>query len=94
MERRKGRSGRRRTDLAAATSEAGYVIFRDSTRAPLEKLSLHVFARAYRSAWRTLYLHDPVGEHRVHSLDLLIAFPWERKTPNDPERTRPMPRAR
>lgn len=34
----------------------------------------HVFARAYRAAWRSAYASDPVGRHRVDGLELVIDF--------------------
>ena len=34
----------------------------------------HVFARAYRGAWRSLYGFEPAGEHPVAALGLIFDF--------------------
>ena len=34
----------------------------------------HVFARAYRAAWRSAYASEPAGRHRVAGLELVIDF--------------------
>lgn len=34
----------------------------------------HVFARAYRAAWRCAYACEPEGRHRVAGLELVIDF--------------------
>lgn len=51
-----------------------YTLFRldDGTR--IETLEVHVLARAYADAWRALYLCEPVGEHAIESLGLVIDF--------------------
>jgi hypothetical protein len=54
--------------------EAGYTIWRRSTFEVLDALSLHVLARAYRSAWRVMYNCEPQGWHAIETLDLLIEF--------------------
>jgi len=38
-----------------------------------ETLSAHVFARAYRTAWRVRHGNEPVG-HVIPGLDLIIEF--------------------
>ena len=35
---------------------------------------MHVLAKAYRAAWRSIWGEDPVGLHVVHALDLVIGF--------------------
>lgn len=51
-----------------------YTIYRRSNQQPLDTLSMHVFARALRSAWHVLYTCDPVGKHTIASMDLVIEF--------------------
>jgi hypothetical protein len=35
---------------------------------------MHVLARAYRAAWRSLHARDPVNGHVIESLDVMIVF--------------------
>jgi hypothetical protein len=51
-----------------------YSIFRRSSREPLDTLEMHVLARAYRAAWRSIHARDPVNAHPIESLDLMIVF--------------------
>lgn len=39
-----------------------------------ETLSAHIFARAYRTAWRVRHGNEPVGPHVIPGLDLVIEF--------------------
>jgi hypothetical protein len=39
-----------------------------------ETLATHVFARAYRAAWRARHDDEPVGPHIIAGLDLVIDF--------------------
>ena len=41
---------------------------------PLDTLEMHVLARAYRAAWRSLHARDPVSRHVIVSLDVMIVF--------------------
>jgi hypothetical protein len=41
---------------------------------PLDTLELHVLARAYRTAWRSIHVRDPMGWHVIDSLHVMIAF--------------------
>ena len=41
---------------------------------PLDILEMHVLARAYRAAWRSLHARDPVNRHVIESLDVMIDF--------------------
>jgi len=34
----------------------------------------HVFARAYRGAWRAIYGSEPVGRHQVAALGFVVDF--------------------
>ena len=49
-------------------------IYSWSSREPLDTLELHVLARAYRAAWRSLYARDPVNGHVIEGLDVMIVF--------------------
>ena len=49
-------------------------LFRLSDHAPIETLEGYVLARAYDSAWRSLFLCEPVGRHVIESLGLAIDF--------------------
>jgi len=35
---------------------------------------MHVLARAYRAAWRSIFARDPVGPHLMAPLDALIVY--------------------
>jgi hypothetical protein len=54
--------------------EPEYSIFSASSMEPLDSLELHVLARAYRAAWRSIHARDPVNGHLVESLDIMIVF--------------------
>jgi hypothetical protein len=41
---------------------------------PVDTLELHVLARAYRAAWRSIHARDPMGWHVIDSLHVMIAF--------------------
>jgi hypothetical protein len=41
---------------------------------PLDTLELHVLARAYRAAWRSMYACDPEERHIIPGLDVMIVF--------------------
>ena len=41
---------------------------------PLDTLEMHVLARAYRAAWRSLHARDPVSRHVIEGLDVMIVF--------------------
>jgi hypothetical protein len=49
-------------------------IYSWSSMEPLDTLEMHVLARAYRAAWRSLYARDPVNRHVIESLDVMIDF--------------------
>jgi hypothetical protein len=49
-------------------------IFTHSTGEPLDTVDMHVLARAYRTAWRSLFASDPVGPHVIAALDVLFVF--------------------
>jgi CelD/BcsL family acetyltransferase involved in cellulose biosynthesis len=51
-----------------------YTLYSCSTRQPIDSVEMHVLARAYRSAWRSLWASDPAGPHLVNALDLIIDF--------------------
>ena len=64
------------TPMRAGLPAAGidYTLYRRSTSEPLDGLSLHVLARAYRTAWCVMFNCDPHGRHAIDSLDLVIEF--------------------
>jgi hypothetical protein len=49
-------------------------IYNRSSMELLDTLEMHVLARAYRAAWRSLYARDPVSRHVIESLDVMIVF--------------------
>jgi hypothetical protein len=51
-----------------------YRIFTRSTGEPLDTLDMHVLARAYHAAWRSVFAQDPVGPHIIRALDVLFLF--------------------
>ena len=58
-------------------SEMEYSIFSHSSGEPLHTVEMHVLARAYRAAWRSLFARDPVGPHVIAALDVLFVFSAE-----------------
>lgn len=56
------------------TVEPGYSIYGASSMEPLHTLELHVLARAYRAAWRSIHGREPVNRHVIESLDVMIEF--------------------
>ena len=52
-------------------------IFSHSTGEPLHTVEVHVLARAYRAAWRSLFAGDPLGPHVIDPLDVLFVFSAE-----------------
>jgi hypothetical protein len=55
-------------------SEMEYSIFRPSSGEALNTVEMHVLARAYRAAWRSVFAKDPVGSHVIVALDVLFVF--------------------
>ena len=54
-----------------------YSIFSHSSGEPLHTVEVHVLARAYRAAWRSLFASDPRGPHVIAALDVLFVFSAE-----------------
>jgi hypothetical protein len=53
---------------------AEYSIYSHSSGEPLHTVEMHVLARAYRTAWRSLFADDPRGPHAIAPLDVLFVF--------------------
>jgi hypothetical protein len=51
-----------------------YRVFSASTGEEDNSTEAHVFARAYRAAWRTAYASEPAGRHQVEGLEIVIDF--------------------
>lgn len=51
-----------------------YRILRQTTREPMDELEFHVLARAYYAAWCCVHDSEPLREHAIANLDLLIDF--------------------
>ena len=51
-----------------------YSIFSYSSGEPLDTVAMHVLARAYGAAWRSMYMQDPVGPQVLQGLDVAIVF--------------------
>lgn len=51
-----------------------YRIMQRGSYKNLDALELHLLARAYYAAWRRLYGSEPIHEHVLPSLDLVIYF--------------------
>ena len=62
-----------RTPLVPA-GRPEYSIYSASGMEPLDTLELHVLARAYRDAWRSLHARDPVNRHVIESLNVVIVY--------------------
>ena len=63
-------------------SDMAYAIFTYSSGEPLDTVDLHVLARAYRQAWRTLFARNPVGVHVIAALDVMFIFPAKDQSPD------------
>jgi hypothetical protein len=51
-----------------------YRLYSNSTLEPCDTVEMHVLARAYRAAWRSVYACEPSDRHVLASVDLLIDF--------------------
>ena len=52
--------------------EYGVYSYSGGTR--LDSVEMHVLARAYIAAWRSLYACDPSGPHFLTTIDVLFVF--------------------
>ena len=51
-----------------------YRVFSMSSGEDENSTEAHVFARAYRGAWRAIYGSDPAGRHQVAALGFVMDF--------------------
>jgi hypothetical protein len=51
-----------------------YTLLRLSDREEVQTLEGLVLARAYEAAWRALHECEPVGQHTIESLGVVIDF--------------------
>lgn len=51
-----------------------YRIMKRTTREQLDAIELHVLARAYYAAWRHMHHVEPLNEHTLPTLDLVIEY--------------------
>ena len=51
-----------------------YRVFSLSSGEDEDSTEAHVFARAYRAAWRSTHGCEPVGRHQVAGLELVVDF--------------------
>jgi hypothetical protein len=51
-----------------------YRVFSMSSGEDEDSTEGHVFARAYRGAWRSIHGSEPAGRHEVAALELVIDF--------------------
>ena len=51
-----------------------YTLFRLCDGEPIDAFEAHVLARAYHAAWLAQYRRDPVGQHAIESLGLVVDF--------------------
>ena len=51
-----------------------FTLFNHYSGEPVDTVEMHVLAKAYRAAWRSQYMSDPVGVHVIASLGLVIDF--------------------
>lgn len=51
-----------------------YRVFSMSSGEDEDSTEAHVFARAYRAAWRSIYGSEPTGRHHVAALELVMDF--------------------
>ena len=63
-----------------------HTIYMQSSMEPIDSLEMHVLARAYRAAWRSIHTRDPMNRHVLESLGVVIIFgapPQDRATVNE-----------
>jgi hypothetical protein len=51
-----------------------YRLYSHSTHEACDTVEMHVLARAYRAAWRSLHACEPEHSHVLAGMDLLIEF--------------------
>jgi hypothetical protein len=51
-----------------------YSLYSCSTREAVDTVEMHVLAKAYHAAFRSMWAADPAGPHLVNALDLIIDF--------------------
>ena len=51
-----------------------YRIFTHSTGEPIDTVDMHVLARAYRIAYRSIFAREPLGPHLLRALNVQIVF--------------------
>lgn len=49
-------------------------MFCRSSGESLHTLEMHVLAKAYRTAWRSVFADNPLGPHIIDGLDVLFVF--------------------
>ena len=56
------------------TNELEHTIYLRSTMEPIYSLEMHVLARAYRAAWRSIHAREPMNQHVLADLGVVIVF--------------------
>jgi hypothetical protein len=51
-----------------------YRVMKQHTFERIDALELHLLARAYYAAWKRVHQSEPIHEHAIPSLNLLIYF--------------------
>jgi hypothetical protein len=67
-------------------NELDHTIILRSTMEPIYSLEMHVLARAYRAAWRSIHAREPMNRHVLEDLGVIIVFgapPQDRATVKD-----------
>ena len=65
------------------SNELDHTIFLRSTMERIYSLEMHVLARAYRAAWRSIHVREPISQHVLEDLGVVIDFgapPQDRAT--------------
>ena len=58
-----------------------YRVMKQHTFERIDALELHLLARAYYAAWKRVHDSEPIHEHSIPSLNLLIYFePFKPRT--------------
>lgn len=71
---RASRSGVGDAGIPQSAQRMNYTLYCCSSHERIDSVEMHVLAKAYRSAWRSLWTSDPAGPHLVNALDLVIDF--------------------
>jgi hypothetical protein len=60
--------------IANRQERSTLTLYSNTTGETVDTVEMHVLAKAYRAAWRSVHASDPTGCHVIAGADLLIDF--------------------